>query len=204
MKKSRNGQHAVGGFSLVEVMVALIVVSIGLLGIAKMQALALSSTKTAKMRSLAAIEAASLASTLHADRAYWASIPGPVTATVGSTGTVASTDDTALNSTAAARPAACTNVSPAVPCIASKIAAIDLGDWADSLVALLPANAASGASLACSKYVVNIPNTCVIRINWTDNIVTSGADTTQGATSTQTKSALAALAASTYTLYVNP
>ena len=42
----------------------LLVISIGLLGIAKMQALALSSTGTAKMRSLAAIEAASLASTI--------------------------------------------------------------------------------------------------------------------------------------------
>ena len=47
-----------GGFSLVEVMVALIVVSVGLLGLAKMEAVALASTTVAGNRSLAAIEAA--------------------------------------------------------------------------------------------------------------------------------------------------
>ena len=41
-----------GGFSLIEVMVALIIVSVGLLGIAKMQALAYASTGIAGKRSL--------------------------------------------------------------------------------------------------------------------------------------------------------
>ena len=111
--KSRSSRRAAGGFSLVEVMVALLVVSIGLLGIAKMQALALSSTGSAKMRSLASIEAASLASTLHADRAYWSSLPVAVTATVGSTGDVTSAQDSTLNSTGTARPAR--SISLALP-----------------------------------------------------------------------------------------
>src|SRR5262249_49090206 len=68
-------------FTLVEVMVALIVLSIGLLGIASMQAMALSSTTNARMRSLAAIEAASLASVMHTNRAYWAT-SAPATFTV--------------------------------------------------------------------------------------------------------------------------
>ena len=41
------------GFSLVEVMVAVVVLCVGLLGVAHMQALALSNTTTARMRSLA-------------------------------------------------------------------------------------------------------------------------------------------------------
>ena len=68
---ARHGCLRDAGFSLVEVMVALIVMSVGLLGIAKMQALALTSTTSARMRSLVALEAASLASTMRADRAYW-------------------------------------------------------------------------------------------------------------------------------------
>ena len=70
-KIHHTGRHS--GFSLVEVMVALLVISIGLLGIAKMQALAISTTGSARLRSLGALEAASLASMMRADRAYWAS-----------------------------------------------------------------------------------------------------------------------------------
>jgi type IV pilus assembly protein PilV len=60
------------GFSLMEVMVALVVSTVGLLGLAKMEALALSSTSVAGSRSLAAIEAASLAAAMHANPGYWA------------------------------------------------------------------------------------------------------------------------------------
>jgi type IV pilus assembly protein PilV len=203
--KAPNSQRVTAGFSLVEVMVALVVVSIGLLGIAKMQALALSSTGSAKMRSLASIEAASLASTIHADRAYWAYITTATTVTVGSTGTVASAADATLNSSAGAgRPALCTKIVPAVPCTAAQIAAGDLGDWADSLVALLPRNGKSGATITCSPFVINTSNNCVIKISWTDNVVTTSADTVQGATAQTTQNALTNFAQNTYQLYVNP
>jgi prepilin-type N-terminal cleavage/methylation domain-containing protein len=56
------------GFSLIEVMVALIIIAVGMLGIAKMQALALSTTESSGVRSLVAIEAASLAATMHTNR----------------------------------------------------------------------------------------------------------------------------------------
>ena len=60
------------GFTLLEVMVALVVTSIGLLGIAKLQALAYASTGSASVRSLVALQAAGLAASMHADRGYWA------------------------------------------------------------------------------------------------------------------------------------
>jgi type IV pilus assembly protein PilV len=60
------------GFSLMEVMVALVVSTVGLLGLAKMEALGLSSTSVAGSRSLAAIEASSLAAAMHANPGYWA------------------------------------------------------------------------------------------------------------------------------------
>ena len=51
------------GFSLLEVMIALVVLSVGLLGILKLEASAVSSTNIAAKRSIAALEAASLAAT---------------------------------------------------------------------------------------------------------------------------------------------
>ena len=68
---------AIRGFSMVEVLVAVIIIAIGMLGVAKLQAVAMSSTGVARMRSLAAIEAASLADAMHANRGYWAAATAP-------------------------------------------------------------------------------------------------------------------------------
>jgi len=59
-------------------MVALVITAIGLLGIAKIQALAYSSTGSAGMRSLVAVQAAGLAASMHANRNYWSGLAPPV------------------------------------------------------------------------------------------------------------------------------
>jgi type IV pilus modification protein PilV len=61
-----------GGFSMVEVMVTVIVVVFGLLGLVKMQGLAISATANSSRRGLAAIEADSLANAMQVNHAYWA------------------------------------------------------------------------------------------------------------------------------------
>lgn len=200
--KLHKGSALQAGFSLVEVMVALLVISIGMLGVAKMQALALSSTGTAKMRSLASIEAASLASTIHADRRYWFYLPAALTVTVSSAGAVASTQDASLNSTAAARPTPCTAVPPAVPCTAAQIAAQDLGEWADGIVGILPPNSAS--IITCNPPSATITVECRIDITWTENVVASDVGQSSSATQAQNASALQAITSSRYTLYVDP
>jgi type IV pilus assembly protein PilV len=200
--KLRNGSTPQAGFSLVEVMVALLVVSIGMLGIAKMQALALSSTGTAKMRSLASIEAASLASTIHADRRYWFYLTNALTVTVSSAGTVASAQDASLNSTAAARPTPCTAVPPATPCTAAQIAAQDLGEWADGIIGILPPNSAS--TITCNAPSATVTVECSIAITWTENVVSSDVGQNSSATQAQNSSALQNITTSQYTLYVDP
>src|SRR5882757_3906977 len=82
-----NCRFGAGGFTLLEVMVSLFIISIGLLGIAKIHALAYSSTATAGTRSLVALQAAGLASSMHADRSYWSgpAVPAVVTITTNST-----------------------------------------------------------------------------------------------------------------------
>src|SRR5258708_22976329 len=80
------------GFTVREVMISLIITSIGLLGIAKIHALAYASTASAGTRSIVALQAAGLASAMHANRTYWAA---GLTAPVIITGTTI--NDATLN-----------------------------------------------------------------------------------------------------------
>ena len=171
------------GFSLVEVMVALIVISVGLLGIAKMHAAAYSSGGTASMRSLAAIEAASLASMMRANRAYWANGLAPAVITIN--GTAVSDATLAATATTANY---CTP-SGSAPCGPATLAAYDLHRWVAALNAMLPS---PSANISCAA--VAPPISCTIRIDWLEKIVSING---QGATGP-------AMQAPTYTLYVEP
>jgi type IV pilus assembly protein PilV len=171
-----------GGFSLVEVMVALAVIAIGLLGIAKMQALALSSTTVASERSLAALEASSLAASMHANRAYWAA--GGLLPAGGITVTGATVNDPTL----AGEPDC--SAAANQPCSAVQLAGYDLQVWAGSLAALLPNDT---ATVLCTT-VVGVPITCTIQISWAERSV---ALTQQEANTGQFQNP-------TYTLYVEP
>ncbi len=176
--------RAARGFSLVEVLVSMVVIAVGLLGIAKMQALAYSSTGVSSMRSLAALEASSLAASMHADRAYWAA-GGVVPATITITGSTIS--DATL-----ATVADCTTASGVNPpdCSATTTAAYDLQQWSQAVSALLP-NPVS--TITCTN-VVGTPVNCTIQILWAEKAV---AVNQQGTNS-------AAMQAPTYVLYVEP
>ncbi len=166
------------GFSLMEVMVALVVCSVGLLGLAKMESLALSSTSVANSRSLAAIEASSMAAAMHANPGYWSAGFAPATTIVS-----------AANNFSAA--ASCLNAAAggAGPCTPSNLAFFDLQQWANALAAVLPGYV---ATITCST--VGFPVTCTIQIQWTEQAVAANAAQTQ----------IGALAAPTYVLYVQP
>ena len=174
-----------GGFSLVEVMVALIIISIGLLGLAKLQAVALSSTGTAGKRSLAALEAASLASAMHADRVYWSLASSAIPNVVSGT-TIASSPDPNLVSGVD-----CWNNRP---CTTVQMAAYDLTQWALSAQTIFPSYQ---ASILCPLPAANLPNTCKITLTWTENTVAANA---QGIV----PAAGAAFQTPTYILYVQP
>jgi type IV pilus assembly protein PilV len=173
------------GFSLVEVMVALIVMSVGLLGIAKMQALALASTTTSKMRSLAALEAASLASTMRADRAYWSAVAADPIVVINA-GVVTSTTDGPLKATTP------DCESDTTVCTTSRIAAKDLQAWAVDLSNQVPNET---ARINCKPGTPATPTTCTITIQWLEKQVASNA---------QQELAAATPTLTTYTLYVAP
>jgi len=170
------------GFSLVEVLVAMLVICVGLLGIAKMQALALSNMTTSRLRALAAFEAAGLAAAMHSNRAYWAATPANFTVTVNPAGapSVASTD-AALSAgasndyTAGAGAGAgatglnrCVGTAAGVPACPNPVdlAAYDLARWTASLAALLPNPT---AAISCPNLAA--PTGCSIQITWTERAV---------------------------------
>jgi type IV pilus assembly protein PilV len=199
--RSLQRNTAARGFSLIEVLVALIVVSVGLLGIAKMQAIAYSSTGVAGKRSLAAIEAASLASAMHANRAYW-SVSGvaPVSTTITGAAVSASTDPALLAATdctlAGAGPSGCTP---------SALAAYDLNGvngWAPTLKQLL--GTSDQATIACVNPVFPLPVTCTVTISWSENQVALNTQEAAAANTAAQTNTPAVLQLPSYTLYIEP
>lgn len=173
-----------GGFGLIEVMVSLIVIAVGLLGIAKMEALAYSSTGVASARSLAAIQAESLGAVMHADRAYWASGAASGSFTVSPTAITNVTATTIL--TAAVT---CTTTGAPAQCTPPQMAAWDIQQWQTSVTNLLPNYL---ATVSCTAPVTEAVN-CTIQLTWSENSVainTQGQGTIGNGPS--------------YTLYVQP
>jgi type IV pilus assembly protein PilV len=183
------------GFTLIEVLVALIVTSIGLLGIAKIQALVYANTGSASVRSLVAIQASSLAAVMHANRAYWSAglAPSPIVIT---NATITESTNT-LNTTA-------TNVSDCnltgstvtLPCTPTVLAAHDLHAWANGINALLPGSSPT-TTITCPPN--SPPINCVIQIQWSEKSVALNAEAAAGTTGGTTGTF-----APTYTLYVEP
>ena len=177
------------GFSLIEVMVAVVVVSIGLLGLAKMESLAIASTTVAGARSVAALQASSLAAAMHGDRAYWAAGTAPAVVTASITGAgIVITDPTNALSTVGAP---CLTAG-ATSCTPTQMAAYDFQNWTQALQTQLPS---SLATIACTNIIgVPAPVTCTIQIQWSENAVAMNDQQTQ----------IGALAAPTYVMYVQP
>jgi type IV pilus assembly protein PilV len=163
------------GFSLVEVLVALVIIGIGMLGIAKIQALAYASTSTASLRSLAALQASSIASAMHANRNYWSVVSAGFKYTFTGTTAPTTTDATLTGS-------GCVSA-----CAAGPLAAYDVQQWVKAVNAILP-NATG--TISCPT---NNPVSCMIQLSWGEHNVAINA---QAAGNT--------MAAPTYTLYVVP
>jgi type IV pilus assembly protein PilV len=181
----RRRQHS--GFTLIEVMVSLIIIGVGMLGIAKIQALAYASTGTASLRSLAALEASSLAAGMRANRNYWSVAAATVNQTITVTGASvsASTDPLLLNTYN------CSLGGGNAPCTAAQLAAYDVSQWAANLNPLLPSVT---ATIFCAAPVtVGYPIDCTVQLQWVERTVGINIQSDGNA-----------MNAPTYTLYVEP
>lgn len=188
-------KHSNRGFSLVEMLVALLVISIGLLGIAKMQALALSNTSGGRLRAIAAIEAGGLASLIASNHNYWGTLGSALSITVvsGSTGpSITSSDGTLSTSMNCLKGA----TGSSAPCSAAKMAAYDLQTWATEFQNVMNGVGAGNyfGSVSCNALTKGVTQvTCQITVNWTEqNVMANSTEASTG------------MAAPSYTLFVNP
>ncbi|MGH8158327.1 MAG: type IV pilus modification protein PilV [Rhodanobacter sp.] len=151
------------GFTLMEVLVALVVISIGLLGIASMQASAIASTHTSQTESLVSIEARSLADAMQANPGYWASGLFPASFTI--------TNNTISDTALAGQNTDCGTIA----CTPGQLAGYDLQHWATQLNLQVPGSTATVACQASTPYV------CSITVVWTQKAtaaVNSGTQST--------------------------
>ncbi len=212
MNRTIKTRRLQSGFSLVEVMVAVIVICIGLLGIAKMQAMAVSATNMSRLRSLAAMEAASMASAMHSNRQYWNSFPTNFTVTLTGTTTTPSvaitgTDPSGILATqivADVTGTGCVSTSSTATtptCDAAHLAAYDLERWwANSVFLQLP-NPTAQVSCPQAPVGVGAPISCTVQLQWSEKAVAINSTL---AGNEETSSGTSASEIPTFTLYVEP
>jgi type IV pilus assembly protein PilV len=205
LNRQRPARRAARGFSLVEIMVAVVVICVGLLGIAKMQALAVSSTTTARLRAMAAFQAASLAAIMHSNRTYWATAAAvansPTTIFIPAGATAATITYTPAAFVQASSSTFCidTVAQPAPKCPgtagAAELAGMDITRWAIAMIGLLP-NLTT--TINCQGAIQ--PPSCIIQMQWTEQTGTVNSSENSVAITSVAAGALLDY----YTLYVAP
>ena len=168
---SCRSKKAARGFSLIEVLVTLLIVSFGLLGVSKMQAAALSNTQIARARSLIALQAGSLASAMHGNRGFWAKGLAPDKISIK--GATVTDSKGVLTSTADCVAKVCT---PA------ELAAYDVQAWARNMQIRFPGYE---ANIECTT-TVGVPVDCFIELTWAERYVAINRSTASAAGAKQT------------------
>ncbi len=135
-----------GGFTLIEVLVAVVVLSIGLLGVGKMVLYAARANGSAYMRSEATQQAYAILDYMHANRA--AALAGAYNVAIG------------------VQPAAGQDCFAAGPCTTqAAIANYDLAQWKTQLAALLPAG---DGAVAIATDPANTQTLVTVTVQWDD------------------------------------
>lgn len=116
------------GFTLMELLITMLIVTVGLLGLAKLQATAVSESSVARTRALMTFQAESLAGMMRANKSFWTTTVGPFPSfTVGSDGTVSNAQMVKSGTLATG---SCANLPGAAICTPQNLAWDDMYTWA--------------------------------------------------------------------------
>lgn len=168
------------GFTLFEVLIALVIISIGVLGVAAVQAVSLANTHGSSTESIIAVETRGLAEAMLANPGYWdsSSVPSTVTITAPTTtgGTPSIASSGSYNSGANCVATVCSNAD---------LASYDLKNWAAQFFSVVPN--ATKAAISCAA---NSPPMCTITITWTQKnqvAINTGTQAASGSSGTTTQ-----------------
>lgn len=174
-----------GGFTLVELLVTILIVTIGVLGLAKLQATAVANTSLSRTRALMTYQAESLAGMIRANKGFWVTT-GSLTTwpgfTVTSAGVASDTGLMVMNGTTGS----CLDMATP-PCSAPNLAWDDMYTWAKAFNDGTTASAFQRASAtitcvsssggACAANPAT-PNGYDITLTWTQKLVAVNNNTT--------------------------
>jgi type IV pilus assembly protein PilV len=177
------------GFTLIEVLVTLAIISIGMLGLAKLQAAAQAETAVARVRSLMNFQAESLASAMRSNPTYWQTQAGSSYPQVSITTSSGSYGYSISGTFSQAASGACVGN---VTCTPQQLAQDDVNTWAYAFAHAFPNN--SSATISCAG-TTTTPETCDITLTASEHYL---------AVSTTTMASAAQTGTSTITLHVQP
>lgn len=175
------------GVSLLEVLVALLVIAVGVLGLTKMQALSIANSQVSGSRGLVALQGSSLAALLRGNKGYWQGGPG-ATLCVSTICTFSGTSTSLFGTVPALT--SCQGSTSATACTPTQMAALDVTTWMNNMNTQVPGYT---AIVTCS----GTPTSCTIQINWYEKA--AGMNTT-----TASQAAATPATQQAYYLYVQP
>ena len=175
------------GVSLLEVLIALLVIAVGVLGLTKMQALSIANAHVSGSRGLVALQGSSLSALLRGNKGYWQGGPGAKLCT-NATCTFSGTSTSLFGAVPALT--SCQGVTSGTACTPTQMAALDVNTWMNNMNTQVPSYS---AILTCS----GMPTSCTIQINWYEKAAGMNRTTAnQAAADSATQQA--------YYLYVQP
>ncbi|MEP6502622.1 MAG: type IV pilus modification protein PilV [Betaproteobacteria bacterium] len=184
----RAGARTQSGFTLIELMVTMLIVTVGMLGLAKLQAAAVAESSMSRTRALMTFQAESLAGMMRANKAFWSTTTGPFPRFA------VATDGTRSNQQMTA-PTTVDCVSPHPVCSAAQLAYDDMYTWGAAFntgsggafpgaTATITCISSSGAASCAANPTV--PNSYDIVLTWNEKYVAINRSTVNGSTNTAT------------------